>query len=131
MSVDGGVITPIIKDADQKSVFEISKEVKALAVRAKAGGLNPKEFLGGSFTISNLGMYGVDSFAAILNPPQSCIFAVGVAKEVPVVKDGKIVVGSIMSITCSCDHRAIDGAVCAQLMNKIKDYIENPVRLLI
>jgi len=131
VSVDGGIFTPIIKDADQKSVFEISKEVKALAARAKVGELNPVEFLGGSFTISNLGMYGIDSFAAILNPPQSCIFAVGVAKEVPVVKEDKIVVGSIMSITCSCDHRVIDGAVCARLMNKIKDYLENPVRLLI
>lgn len=131
VSVDGGIFTPIIKDADQKSVFEISKEVKTLAARAKAGELKPEEFMGGSFTVSNLGMYGIDRFTAILNPPQSSIFAVGAAKQVPVVKGDKIVIGSIMNITISCDHRAVDGAVCAQLMNKIKDYLENPFRLLI
>ena len=131
VSVEGGIFTPIIKDADQKSVFEISKEVKALAARAKTGELNPAEFLGGSFTISNLGMYGIDSFSAILNSPQSCIFAVGAAKKVPVVKKDKVVVGSLMSITCSCDHRAIDGAVCAKLMNAVKGYLENPFKLLI
>jgi pyruvate dehydrogenase E2 component (dihydrolipoamide acetyltransferase) len=131
VSVDGGIFTPIVKDADQKSVFEISKEVKALVLRAKSGALKPEEFLGGSFTISNLGMYGIDNFTAILNPPQSCIFAIGAAKLMPVVRDNKIVIGNVMNITISCDHRAVDGAVCANLMNKVKDYLESPFRLLI
>ncbi len=131
VSVDGGIFTPIVKDADQKSVFEISKEVKALVLRAKSGTLKPEEFLGGSFTISNLGMYGIDNFTAILNPPQSCIFAIGAAKLMPVVRDNKIVIGNVMNITISCDHRAVDGAVCANLMNKVKDYLESPFRLLI
>ena len=108
VSVDGGIFTPIIKDADQKS-----------------------EFLGGSFTISNLGMYGIDSFSAILNSPQSCIFAVGAAKKIPIIKEDKIVIGNVMNITISCDHRAVDGVVCAQLINKVKDYLESPFRLLI
>jgi pyruvate dehydrogenase E2 component (dihydrolipoamide acetyltransferase) len=131
VSVDGGIFTPIVKDADQKSVFEISKEVKSLAARAKSGELSLNEFIGGSFTVSNLGMYGIDNFIAILNPPQSCIFAIGAAKKVPVVKGDKIVIGNVMNVTISCDHRVIDGAVCAKLMNKIRSYLENPFRLLI
>lgn len=131
VSVDGGIFTPIIKDADQKSVFDISKEVKELVIRARSGALRPEEFLGGSFTISNLGMYGIDSFSAILNSPQSCIFAVGAAKKIPIVKEDKIVIGNVMSVTISCDHRAVDGVVCAKLINKVKDYLESPFKLLI
>ena len=131
VSVEGGLFTPIVKDADRKSVFDISKEIKELVTRTKAGQLKSEEFLGGSFTISNLGMYNIDNFKAILNSPQSSIFAVGKAKKIPMVKNDKIVIGNVMSITVSCDHRAIDGAVCANLVNKVKYYLENPFKLLI
>ncbi|NRA73237.1 MAG: pyruvate dehydrogenase complex dihydrolipoamide acetyltransferase [Rickettsiales bacterium] len=131
VSVDGGIFTPIVKDADKKSVFEVSKEIKELVARAKAGELKPNEFLGGSFTISNLGMYNIDRFAAILNPPQSCIFAVGKAKKIPVVEGDKIIISNVMNITVSCDHRVVDGAVCAIVVNKVKSYLENPFKLLI
>jgi pyruvate dehydrogenase E2 component (dihydrolipoamide acetyltransferase) len=131
VSIDGGLVTPIVRQADQKSIFEISADLNELVSRARAGKLKLDDLSGGSFTISNLGMYNIDSFTAILNSPQSFIFAIGATKQTPVVREGKVVVADMMNITASCDHRVIDGMLAAMVMNKIKDYIENPVRLLI
>ncbi|CAG7589517.1 MAG: pyruvate dehydrogenase complex dihydrolipoamide acetyltransferase [Candidatus Midichloria sp.] len=131
VSTDGGLITPIIRNADQKSIVEISEEMKNLAYRARTNKLKPEEFQGGGFSISNLGMYGIDKFDAIINPPQSCIMAVGAGIEKPVVKNGKIEIATVMEITLSCDHRIIDGAVAAEFVNAFKKFIENPVLMLI
>lgn len=131
ISVENGIIIPAIRKCESKSVFEISKELESLAGRARAGQIKAEELAGGSFTISNLGMFGIDSFEAILNAPQSMIFAIGATKKKPVVKEDKVIVGQIMNITVSCDHRVIDGALAALVMNKIKEYIENPAQLLI
>jgi pyruvate dehydrogenase E2 component (dihydrolipoamide acetyltransferase) len=104
--------------------------MKILAKKAKEGKLAPHEFQGGSFTISNLGMYGISHFSAIINPPQSCILAVGAGIDKPVVIDGEICVSKIMIVTLSCDHRVVDGAVGARLLNAFKEYIENPLSLI-
>lgn len=131
VAIEGGLITPIVKNTDQKSLFEISSEIKELVRKAKAGSLAPNEFQGGSFSISNLGMYGIKQFNAIINPPQSCILSVGTTTELPIVKNGEIKISNIMTLTISCDHRVVDGAVGAKLLNAIKKIIENPVRMLI
>ena len=131
VSVKGGLITPIIRHADHKNLGEISQEVRALASRGKAGKLEEHEYKGGSFTVSNLGMYGVTSFQAIINPPQSAILAVSGILDVPVVKEGAIVPGKVMHITLSADHRVVDGVLGAQFVNSIKYYIENPASLLL
>jgi pyruvate dehydrogenase E2 component (dihydrolipoamide acetyltransferase) len=130
VAIEGGLITPIIKNADQKPIGVISEQMKDLASRARKSALKPEEFQGGSFTISNLGMFGVDSFKAIINPPQSCILAIGSTSEKATVKDGKIVIASIMRVTLSADHRVIDGAVGAKFLTKFKEYIEHPVTML-
>ena len=130
VSTDGGLITPIVKNADQKSIVDISEEMKGLAVRARANKLKPEEFQGGGFSISNLGMYGIKTFDAIINPPQSCIMAVGAGIETPIVKNGKIEVATVMEIRLSCDHRIIDGAVAAEFANLFKKFIENPILML-
>ena len=111
VATDNGLITPIVKDADRKGLSEISREVKDLAARAREGKLRPEEFSGGTFTVSNLGMYGVKEFSAIINPPQSCILAVGETEKRPVVKDGAVAIATMMTGTLSVDHRAVDGAV--------------------
>ena len=131
VSIDGGLITPIVFNADQKSIFAISKEVKELAAKARAGTLKPSEFQGGGFSISNLGMYGIKQFNAIINPPQSCILAVGANVATPVVKDNKIEIANIMCVTLSSDHRSLDGALSAKFLQAFKEIIENPVRLLL
>jgi len=131
VATDGGLITPIVRQADQKGLSSISSEVKALAARAREGQLKPAEFQGGSFSISNLGMYGVRAFSAIINPPQSCILAVGAAESRPVVRDGVCVPATIMSCTLSVDHRAVDGAVGAQYMAAFKALVEQPLRLML
>jgi pyruvate dehydrogenase E2 component (dihydrolipoamide acetyltransferase) len=131
VAIPDGLITPIVKNADQKSIFEISKEIKSLVVKAKESSLKPEEFQGGGITISNLGMYGINSFSAIINPPQSSILAVGAGIEKPVVKNGQVVSSTVMTITMACDHRVVDGAVAAAFLNSLKDYIEKPSRLLI
>lgn len=131
VSVQGGLITPIIRHADFKSVTEISQEIKNLANRAKEGKLESHEYKGGSFTVSNLGMYGVTEFTAIINPPQACILAVSGIQNVPVVKDGAIVPGNEMILTLSADHRVVDGVAVAEFMQTLKKYIENPISLLI
>ena len=131
VAIEGGLVTPIVRNADQKSVFSISKEVKQLVSKANSGSLVPEEFQGGSVTISNLGMYGIKQFNAIINPPQSCILSVGAARKEPGVKNNRIEIVHLMNITISCDHRVIDGAVAAIFLNTLKDLIENPSRLLI
>jgi pyruvate dehydrogenase E2 component (dihydrolipoamide acetyltransferase) len=117
-------------DADGKNLATISAELKELASRAKEGRLKPEEYKGGGFTLSNLGMYGVREFSAIINPPQSCILAVGVGEKRPVVRDGEIAVATVMSCTLSVDHRAVDGALGAEFLQVVKRYIEQPEPLL-
>lgn len=131
VSLESGLITPIIRYADYKDLGEISREIRALATRAKEGKLAPEEFQGGSFTVSNLGMYGVTDFQAIINPPQSCILSISGIHDVPVVKKGAIVPGKQMNITLSADHRVVDGVAGAKLLNTIKHYLENPASLLL
>ncbi len=131
VAIDGGLITPIIKNADQKTIQAISAESKSLAKKARDGKLQPEEFQGGSFSISNLGMFGIDSFAAIVNPPQSCILAVSRAVEKPVVENGQIKIASMMNVTLSSDHRSVDGAVGAEFLKALRSYIEQPILMLI
>lgn len=131
VAIDGGLITPIVKNADQKTMPQISNEMKSLAGRARAGTLMPEEYQGGGFSISNLGMYGIKSFSAIINPPQACILAVGAGEQKPVVKNGEMVIATVMNVTLSVDHRAVDGAVGALFLDSFKRYIENPATLLV
>ncbi len=131
IAVDDGLVTPVIKDAASKSMLQISQEVKAMAVRARDGKLLPNEFDGGTITISNLGAWGIESFDAIVNPPQALILSIGAIVEKPVVKDGQIVPGLRMNIGVSCDHRVVDGAVAAQFINEVKKLIENPALMLV
>ena len=126
-----GLITPIVRDADAKPLAEISQEIKKLAARAIAGKLQPDEFNGGGFSVSNLGMYGIKHFSAIINPPQSCILAVGAAEKRPVVHGEKVEVATVMTCTLSVDHRSVDGAVGAELLSAFKKYIERPALLLL
>ncbi len=131
VSMEGGLVTPIIKNADQKGLSEISKELKELANRGRKGTLLKEEYEGGSFSISNLGMLGVDEFSAIINPPQSAILAVGVAKKRPVVKNDAISISTIMKCTLSCDHRVIDGSVAAKWLSIFKDFVEEPMATIL
>jgi pyruvate dehydrogenase E2 component (dihydrolipoamide acetyltransferase) len=127
----GGLHTPVIRDAEVKSLSEISNEVRDLAARARSKRLAPHEYQGGSTTISNLGMYGIDRFDAVINPPQASIMAVGRAEKRPVVKDDALKIATLMSVTLSVDHRLIDGALGAELLAAFKAYIEDPVTMLV
>jgi len=131
VATDDGLITPIIRQADQKGLAEISIEMKELALRARDNKLMPEEFQGGGFTISNLGMYGIKDFCAIINPPQSCILAVGAGEQRPVVKDGALAVATVMSCTLSVDHRAVDGALGSAFLQAFKSMIEDPLTMLL
>ncbi|MDR0773551.1 MAG: pyruvate dehydrogenase complex dihydrolipoamide acetyltransferase [Wolbachia pipientis] len=131
VALEDGLITPIVKNADKKGILSISKEVKDLVSRARSGKLRPEEFQGGGFTISNLGMFGIKAFSAIINPPQSCIMAVGASKKQPIVINEKIEIAEIMTVTLSVDHRAVDGALGAKYLNAFKYYIENPVAMFL
>ncbi len=131
VTVDGGLITPIVRYADFKTVGEISAEVRELAERARQHKLQPEEYKGGSFTISNLGMYGVSDFVAVINPPQAAILAVSGIQEVPVVKGGVVVPGKVMRVTLSSDHRVIDGADAARFCNTLQHLLERPALLLV
>lgn len=131
VSLDEGLITPIVRYADYKNMGEISSEVKYLANKAKEGKLEPHEFQGGSFTISNLGMFGIDDFVAVINPPQASILAVGGMVEKPVVKNSEIVIGKEMTLTLSSDHRVVNGADAAMFLRTLKNYLENPAVLLL
>jgi pyruvate dehydrogenase E2 component (dihydrolipoamide acetyltransferase) len=131
VALDDGLITPIIRGADLKGLQQIAAETKDLAQRARAGKLKLEEFQGGTFSISNLGMFGIREFAAVINPPQGCILAVGAGAPRPVVKDGQLAVATVMSCTISCDHRAVDGAVGAQFLGAFKKLIDEPARMLL
>ena len=131
VAIEGGLITPIIKDVQSKGLLEISKDMKSLADKAKSGKLLPEEYVGGSFSISNLGMYGIKEFSAVINPPQGCILAVGSGEKRPVVIKEQIIIATIMTVTLSCDHRVVDGAVGAELLSEFKNFIENPSLMLL
>ncbi len=131
VATDGGLITPIIRDADTKGLATIATEMKDLAARARQGELKPEEYQGGGFTISNLGMFGVQHFGAIINPPQSCILAVGAGEQRPIVKDGALGVATVMSCTLAVDHRSVDGAVGAQFLKAFKRIVEDPLTMML
>ncbi len=131
VAVDEGLLVPVVRFADNKSISHISAEVKDLAEKATNKKLQPSDWEGSTFTISNLGMFGIEEFTAIINPPDACILAVGGIKETPIVKDGEIVPGHVMKVTLSCDHRAVDGAVGAAFLKTLKGLLEDPVRILI
>jgi pyruvate dehydrogenase E2 component (dihydrolipoamide acetyltransferase) len=131
VAIDGGLFTPVLKDADKKSLSALSSEMKDLAGRARNKKLAPHEYQGGSFAISNLGMFGIDNFDAVINPPHGAILAVGAGVKKPVVgDDGQISVATVMSVTLSVDHRVIDGALGAELLKSIVDNLENPMGML-
>lgn len=131
VAIEGGLITPIVANADQKSVIMISNDMKDLAGRARKGKLAPEEYQGGGFSISNLGMYGIKNFNAIVNPPQACILAVGAGEERVIVKNGVMQTATVMDCTLSVDHRVVDGAVGAEFLSAFKRYIESPSLLLV
>lgn len=130
VAVDEGLLVPVVRFADEKPLTQIGAEVKEFAQRAKDKKLQPEDWEGNTFTISNLGMFGIDEFTAIVNPPDSCILAVGGIQQTPVVKAGQVVPGNVMKVTLSCDHRVVDGAVGSAFLNSFKNYLENPVLLL-
>jgi pyruvate dehydrogenase E2 component (dihydrolipoamide acetyltransferase) len=130
VAIDGGLITPIIFAAETKSLAQISREAKDLAGRARERKLKPEEFQGGTFSVSNLGMFGIKSFASIINEPQGAILSVGAGEQRPVVRGGQLAVGTVMSVTLTCDHRVVDGAIGARWMQAFKAYVEDPVTML-
>lgn len=131
VAIPNGLITPIIRHAESRRLTDISNEMKSLAGRAKDGKLKPEEYTGGSFSLSNLGMFGIKDFAAIVNPPQGCILAVGAGEQRPVVKNGALAIATVMSCTLSVDHRVVDGAIGAEFLAALKRLIENPIAILI
>jgi len=131
VAIEGGLITPVIRFAEQKGIVDISSEVKELATRAREGGLKPEEYTGGTFSISNLGMYGIQQFAAIINPPEGAILAVGATGDRAVVENGEVTMKKMMSLTLSCDHRVVDGAVGAEFLAALKKHLETPASVLI
>jgi pyruvate dehydrogenase E2 component (dihydrolipoamide acetyltransferase) len=130
VAIEDGLVVPVVKFANTKSMTEIGKEVKELALKAKSKKLSVSEMTGSTFTISNLGMFGISEFTSIINQPNSAILSVGAIEQKPVVKNGEVVVGSVMKVTLACDHRTIDGATGAKFLQTLKSYIENPIRML-
>ena len=131
VAVKNGLITPIVRNAGGKGLAEISVEMKDLAGRAHEGKLAPEEYQGGTFSISNLGMFGIKEFSAVINPPQGAILAIGAGEQRPIVKDGALSVATMMTCTLSCDHRVVDGAIGAKLLNEFKGLIEDPITMLL
>lgn len=131
VALPSGLITPIVRGADTRSLAEISESVRTLVTKAKAGTLRPEEFQGGTFTVSNLGMYGVRDFDAIINPPQAAILAVGAGEQRAVVRDGQLVARTLLTATLSCDHRVIDGALGATFLQALKRFVESPALMLV
>lgn len=131
VAVEDGLLVPVINNANGKSLTEINAEVKELAGKAKDRKLQPDEMQGNTFTISNLGMFGIEEFTAIINPPDACIMAVGGINQVPVVKDGELAIGNIMKVTLSCDHRVVDGATGAQFLQTFKAILEDPIKMIV
>ncbi|MCB1461746.1 MAG: 2-oxo acid dehydrogenase subunit E2, partial [Nitratireductor sp.] len=131
VAVEGGLFTPIIRHAELKTLGEISNEMRDLADRARRRRLQPHEYQGGTTSISNLGMYGIKNFDAVINPPHATILAVGAGEKRPVVVGDSLQVGTVMSVTLSCDHRAVDGAIGAELLNAFRMLVDDPVRMLV
>ncbi len=131
VAIPGGLITPVIRAADTKGLQKISSEMKGLAEKARAGKLLPEEYQGGTFSISNLGMFGIKDFAAVINPPQGCILAVGAGEQRPVVKNGALAIATVMSCTLSVDHRVVDGAIGAEFLAAFKHLVEDPITMLL
>ncbi len=131
VALEDGLVTPVIRNADQKGLGQIAEETRALAEKARQRKLQPQEMEGATFTTSNLGMYGIEEFTAIINPPNACILAIGAIREVPVVKNGMIVPGKRMRLTLSCDHRIVDGATGARFLKTVQQYLEEPLNLLL
>ena len=130
VAIPDGLVTPVVRHADQKSVAAIAREVRELASRARSRKLKPEEMADGTFSISNLGMFGIDQFAAVINPPEGAILAVGQVRDVPVVADGAVVAGRRLALTLSCDHRVVDGAIGAAFLAELRRLIEHPLRVL-
>ncbi len=130
VAVDEGLVTPVVRDADLKSVLEISDEVHALSAKARERKLSVEEMTNGTFSISNLGMYGIDEFSAVINPPEGAILAVGAIRSEPVIKDGAVAAGKRMKLTLSCDHRVVDGAVGAKFLAELRTTLEHPLQIL-
>ena len=131
VAVEQGLIVPVLRNADQRGILDIARETQRLAESTREGKLRPEEFSGGTFTVSNLGMYDVDSFTAVINPPESAILAVGSITPTPVVVDGQVVVRNRMKVTLSSDHRAIDGATAARFLQEVKRLLEEPFGLVL
>jgi pyruvate dehydrogenase E2 component (dihydrolipoamide acetyltransferase) len=131
VAIDDGLITPVVRDSHLKSIFAVSAEAKSLGKLAKEKKLKPEQFTGGTFCVSNLGMMGIDRFSAIINPPNAAILAVGTTVKKPVVEEDRIVIGQRMTLTLSCDHRVVDGALGAQFLVAIRELLEKPALLLI
>jgi pyruvate dehydrogenase E2 component (dihydrolipoamide acetyltransferase) len=131
VAIDDGLITPVIRHTDQKGLMQIAAESKDLAKRARNRELQPQDWEGSTFSVSNLGMFGIDQFTAIINPPNASILAIGSIRDTPVVENGAVVPGKMMKVTLSSDHRVVDGAVAAQFLNSVRDYLENPVTMLL
>ena len=129
--MEDGLVVPVVKFATSKDFAQINDEIRDFAERAKNKKLTPAEIEGSTFTISNLGMFGIDEFTAIINPNDSCILAVGGIKNTPVIKNGEIVPGNIMKVTLSCDHRIVDGATGSAFLNTVKELIEDPIKILV
>jgi pyruvate dehydrogenase E2 component (dihydrolipoamide acetyltransferase) len=130
VAVEEGLITPVIFDANEKGLSEISAEARELAGRARERRLKPEEYMGATFSISNLGMFGIDQFTAIINPPEAGILAIGAVEEKPIVEDGELVIRKRLRVTMSCDHRVIDGATGAKFLQTLRRLIENPLMLV-
>jgi pyruvate dehydrogenase E2 component (dihydrolipoamide acetyltransferase) len=130
VAIDGGLITPIIRQAELKSLARIATEARDLANRARERKLKPEEFQGGTFSVSNLGMFGIKAFASIINEPQGAILSVGAGEQRPVVKNGQLAVATVMTVTLTCDHRVVDGAVGARFLQAFKPLIEDPITML-
>jgi pyruvate dehydrogenase E2 component (dihydrolipoamide acetyltransferase) len=130
MAVEEGLLVPVVRYADNKPLSQIASEVKVFAGKAKDKKLQPSDWEGNTFTISNLGMFGIEEFTAIINPPDACIMAVGAIRQEPVVKNGQVVPGNRMKVTLSCDHRVVDGASGAEFLQTFKQLLEEPVRML-
>src|SRR5574339_74251 len=131
VAVKDGLLVPVVRFADNKSLSHIAVEVKDLAQKAHDKKLQPSDWEGSTFTISNLGMFGIEEFTAIINPPDACILAIGAINQVPVVKDGQVVVGNIMKVTLSCDHRVVDGATGSAFLQTLQGLLEEPLRMLV
>jgi pyruvate dehydrogenase E2 component (dihydrolipoamide acetyltransferase) len=131
VAVEEGLVVPVVKFADTKGIAQLGSEIKDLATRARDKKIKPEEMQGGTFAVSNLGMYGIEDFTSIINPPNGCILSVGQIKQTPVVKNGEIVPGNVLKLSLSCDHRVVDGAIGSEFLQTLKNLLENPVLMLV